>query len=1085
MAYTGNVVSGLPDWNPDISVIAEPPNDKKLTGWQPDEKPPAQWFNWLNAGFYKSIKEIDDLFSKTSGHGHTGVDGDGPKLDPTKAFTYTPVNNAGDTMTGDLVMGGRNIRIRRSPGAGDWAKSFIIEDTDGSRMISLGSYGSSGDVVSYHYLGRVFNDTFMRFYEDRGVTIDGNLGIGTVNPLSKISIKNVGATNDVNLMTFSENETETFVLKGMFEGAGEVENSIKLTSVWKNNVMVWRGDGKVGIGMANPLYSLDLNGEARVYSVLPDKEDMLILDKHIMWSAALNKHQNIVWRNLQGNMAAIGAKYDGANVSIDFHSMLNNNATKSDSDIAMSIKGDGVVSTNFGKLILRYNHIENHYTDDTGRIVVNYRGYQGGTSHFRDFLVYNGKTETIANFVGSDKSVKFYGSVEIFDGLTCRGAGSFSSSGGAALSLLPGSDDHSYLQFFPRSATPDTRGGFIGYGSVGTTTMSIKNETGNIEVIANGGIIDIGGSIVATGDIKSKGVKVFPSDGSYPMTGDLIMEGHNIKIRRPSISGGGWARSFVVEDRDESGLISLGSCGNVIDDINAISYHYLGRAYNDTFMRFYEDKRVTIDGYLGIGTVNPLGKIGIQNVGSVDDVTLMTFAEGDGDTFALKGMFAGTGGEGNSINLQTTWADNVMVWCGDGKVGIGMSNPQYQLDVNGNARFYGVDTYTTVAIESKLAYQNSLVFKRDGVNRWNLRQKENEYNLNLHNYNLAEDIVTFDYHMGNVGIQKSDPTYPLDVGGQIRSYSELADKEDMIILHKGIAWQSALNKHQSIVWQNPYGDMAAIGAKYDDTNVSIDFHSLYSNGYKTDSNISFSVFGSGERPILVDSTVGSVSIGVASVGGWATEHSFERLGGASFGGFGARGTGDTLNYYYIGMESDNPLLKVTPEGHMVVKGTGSFGAGAGTLSLLPGGNDHTYLQFFPRSAEPNSRGGYLGYGSAGTTTMALRNEIGNIELSPHGGTVNVNGNLSVAGTGVKVVSVLAGKIEHDHYIPLPSGYNESQCKWLVSSRGASGSPVYSFQCDTVGRKVKSSYRYMKANDTGGHNLTTVYTSANYIIIGIK
>lgn len=903
MAYTGNVVSGLPDWNPDISVIAEPPNDKKLTGWQPDEKPPAQWFNWLNAGFYKSIKEIDDMFNKTSGHGHTGVDGDAPKLDPTKAFTYAPVNKAGDTMDGKLTISsgidsyplwlksnygemrfichssgigyiqystnefilsktntnkfdkfsmfatetifhgkivteGQSTKVRRPHlDTGGWARGFVIEDRDASPIIELGSYGNvvgGVNTVNWHYIGEAFDDTFIRFYPDKKITFDGVVGIGTTHPLACLSIQKAGAVDNVNLLNFSEIDELNFTFKGMFAGGGADGNSIKLDTLWANNVMVWRGNGNVGIGIAEPAYPLDVKGIVRA-----DGQRAIQFDP----GTGRTKIKGLIggW--------TLGYFFEGSDNAFlgGFGAYGNTNA-------------------------LNYYYIGTDHNNPLVRIMPD------GT-------------------------------------LRAKGAGIF-SLGASAVQLVAGSGDHTYMSFYPRTATPGTRGGYIGYGSAGTTTMAIKNEIGNIFLSPHGGTVNLDGELVTTGDIESNGVKVLLSDGSGPMTGDLIMEGRNIKIRRPSISTGGWAKSFVVEDRDETRLISFGSFGNVADGVNTVSYHYLGRAYNDTFMRFYENNRVSVDGSLGIGTVNPLGKIGIQNTGSIDDITLMTFAEGDGDTFALKGMFAGAGGEGNSIKLQTTWADNVMVWRGDGKVGIGM------------------------------AY----------------------------------------------------PTHPLDVNGIVRS--------------------------------------------------------------------------NGLRAIELDPEAGRTKIkGLA--GGWNLGYFFEGSDDAFLGGFGAHGGTNILNYYYIGTEYNNPLLKIQPDGIIKSKGDkivfridsiedhgtnglgrisvnyygyqggttqyrdfrvydgktgliahfdgetkeadfngrGIFNGGAGTIRALPGNLDHTYLAFYPRTATPETRGGYIGYGSAGSTMLSINNETGDIRLSPHGGTVNVDGDIEINNLKVPVMKeVLKGSV---------------------------------------------------------------------------
>lgn len=47
----------LPEWNREG---IEPPNSKKTVGWQPDERPPAEYLNWLANQTFESLKELQD-----------------------------------------------------------------------------------------------------------------------------------------------------------------------------------------------------------------------------------------------------------------------------------------------------------------------------------------------------------------------------------------------------------------------------------------------------------------------------------------------------------------------------------------------------------------------------------------------------------------------------------------------------------------------------------------------------------------------------------------------------------------------------------------------------------------------------------------------------------------------------------------------------------------------------------------------------------------------------------------------------------------------------------------------------------------
>lgn len=54
----------LPEWN---AQGAEPLQDKKDNGWSPEEKPPADWFNWLFNRIFKCIEEIRNFLNDLAG----------------------------------------------------------------------------------------------------------------------------------------------------------------------------------------------------------------------------------------------------------------------------------------------------------------------------------------------------------------------------------------------------------------------------------------------------------------------------------------------------------------------------------------------------------------------------------------------------------------------------------------------------------------------------------------------------------------------------------------------------------------------------------------------------------------------------------------------------------------------------------------------------------------------------------------------------------------------------------------------------------------------------------------------------------
>lgn len=78
-----------------------------------------------------------------------------------------------------------------------------------------------------------------------------------------------------------------------------------------------------------------------------------------------------------------------------------------------------------------------------------------------------------------------------------------------------------------------------------------------------------------------------------------------------------------------------------------------------------------------------------------------------------------------------------------------------------------------------------------------------------------------------------------------------------------------------------------------------------------------------------------------------------------------------------------------------------------------------------------------------------------------------------------IVGVLTGVLANDQVIPLPPGFTESQCFWMVSPNvvvDQGSGDLNSFQCYTVGRVVKIITEF---------NRPMAANRANYIIVGVK
>ena len=149
----------------------------------------------------------------------------------------------------------------------------------------------------------------------------------------------------------------------------------------------------------------------------------------------------------------------------------------------------------------------------------------------------------------------------------------------------------------------------------------------------------------------------------------------------------------------------------------------------------------------------------------------------------------------------------------------------------------------------------------------------------------------------------------------------------------------------------------------------------------------------------------------------------------------------------------------------------------------------TNLDVFSKS-EVNSKTISAGNGLTGggdlssnrTISMGTPSTVGPTTSNTASGTTHTHA-LDATGN----VAVLTGTISNGGTIPLPSGYTESQCKWMVSinsqvtalSTDGSDDRTY-LRCFTTGRVVSC---YMSTKNTPGEVKESGV--ANYIIIGVK
>ena len=89
------------------------------------------------------------------------------------------------------------VRIKANFNSGNWARGYAIVNQDNTQhFFELGVLGSSTNGASqmtYGYIGPDFNTNFMTFLPN------GNIGIGTKTPISKLSVNGTVRAREINV----------------------------------------------------------------------------------------------------------------------------------------------------------------------------------------------------------------------------------------------------------------------------------------------------------------------------------------------------------------------------------------------------------------------------------------------------------------------------------------------------------------------------------------------------------------------------------------------------------------------------------------------------------------------------------------------------------------------------------------------------------------------------------------------------------------------------------------------------------------------------------------------------------------------
>ena len=161
-----------------------------------------------------------------------------------------------------------------------------------------------------------------------------------------------------------------------------------------------KSNGNVGIGTSNPSAGLEIN-KGNTNDVA-----LLLKSSGPGWGSGLQLY-NLASDKQFGMYSGNDGKWHFTHEGNGDRLVIDNAGNIGIGNSSPSTKLDvgGELKTNWGRLVLRDNSLEEWYTNGPARLAVNYLGYQKGDSQFRDYTIYNGKRVGILHVSGEQESV--------------------------------------------------------------------------------------------------------------------------------------------------------------------------------------------------------------------------------------------------------------------------------------------------------------------------------------------------------------------------------------------------------------------------------------------------------------------------------------------------------------------------------------------------------------------------------------------------------------------------------------------------------------------------------------------------------
>lgn len=581
----------------------------------------------------------------------------------------------------------------------------------------------------------------------------GNIGIGTSIPATRMHLftnsdvygLTVGDTvNGSNLKIAGTASGDMgYGLLQMFSG-----------STAGRDLVLQRDAGSVGIGTSSPSYKLDVNGAGNFTGSLNITGSGNAL-KFAYGGGGFNMIDT-TWIRTYGSKSFY---HDTGNFRTDGTLQVGNNGS------TLSIPNNGTLSYSGG----RFSVTTSGLTTINGSLTLNTAKNQG-TGIKLDTVTIDTVLSTGNIGIGGLNQLRF-GTSTSFDWNQWAGI-KYDSSGNVLYIGGPASS-----QFSSNSTPPSINVAFTGVNNlgIGTDTPSYplhvsKSSTGTALYVENTGSNDTLIELNSSGDSSHM---IIQTNEISSTTGDLWIQntgGHNLYI---NATGGntGIGTTTPLQKLDVIGNLRVsgsvyggtGTLNMLTDAGGALPVKVGSLSVTSSYSNNAPTNGLYVQGNVGIGTTSPLGKLQVTESGhqmytGSDHLYLKMTSNNQYPYFGLvdsggtRGMYLGAGTAGSYVTLGLENGNNLNI--NGGNVGIGTTSPAYPLDVVGNVQSSA--TY--------ISNGNGDVFQALGTGTGVKTFRYDHSNLRFWTNSIEVMTLTSG---GRIGINQANPSYQLDVSGDI------------------------------------------------------------------------------------------------------------------------------------------------------------------------------------------------------------------------------------------------------------------------------------------------------------------------------